>query len=119
MFVWLFFYFKLRLLPLVLSLAATKRPGSIFLGPFRQVFIHIGKIPLSLPEMPEALLEAFLALSAFPCMAEAPVQLSPLWPFTGLAPECLCLLRPGEPRAGPSGPGVASPVLSRGEGSLP
>ena len=37
----------------------------------------------------------------------------------GLSPLCPCLSRPGEPRPGHSTAGMASPALSRGEGSPP
>ena len=38
-------------------------------------------------------------------------------PSAGLSPVCPCPSCTGEPSTGPSTPGVASPVLSRGEGS--
>ena len=59
------------------------------------------------------------ALSAFPHRTDAPVPSSSLWPFDGLSLVCPCLSCTGEPRTGPSAPGVASPLLSTGEGSPP
>lgn len=51
-----------------------------------------------------------------PYRRDAPVPSPPLWSFPGLSAECP---GSGEPRTGPSTPAVASPVLSRVEGSPP
>ena len=58
-------------------------------------------------------------LSAFPHRRDAPDPSSSLWAFTGLFPVCPCFSCTGEPSSGHSPPAVASPVLSRGEGSPP
>ncbi|XP_072739350.1 uncharacterized protein [Ciconia boyciana] len=57
--------------------------------------------------------------SASPTMSDAPIHLSFLWSFTGLAPGCSCLSCTEEPTTGPRTPDVASPGLHGGEESPP
>lgn len=76
---WIFFSLNFSSLPLVLSLTTTQRPGSSLLPSIRILYRLIRS------------LQAFAALSAFPCMAETQMQLSSLWPLTGLTP-CLYLM---------------------------
>ena len=93
-----------------------KEPGCILFASSLKVFIHVWDPPSWAFPSPGWTVPAF---SAFPHRRDVPVPPSSSWPFIGPSPVCRRLSCTGEPRTGHSTPGVASPVLSRGEGEPP
>ena len=86
-----------------------QEPGSILFAPSLQLFMHIDEIP-------PAFSSPGGTVPALRHRRDAPVSSSFHGPLLESL-QCTHLSCTGEPRAGPSTPGVASPLLSRGKGS--